>query len=775
MRTAADLVAGHGAWVVGAWLALAAALWGLVPSVDPARNEAITYLPPEARSQQAVEAIRRHFPKIAGQSEAVVVFERREGPLAPEDLRAIQRVAGRIPAACAGDPPGLNLDGIGVRSPASIRLPQNPLISPAGPQGQAAIVIVEVPANFVTIRSSRVVRHIQAVLAAEPRPGGLEAAVTGSSGYGADYALAAQRSNQRSFVVTIAAVLAILVVIYRAPLAALVPLAAVSLAAAVVLKLLDVFSHWGLHAGTAERTFVFVLLYGAGTDYSLLLVSRYREFLMDLSPHRCAVARALGGTVRPILASGMTNTVGLLTLCTARFRIFQTTGPAVAMAMAVMMLAALSLVPALLAIIGPMVFWPRRVLWLPAGSPACPEARRRRESRFWRGLSVLVTARPLAVLAVCAAVLGVPAVVGARVDWVYDQLTTLAPTYDAIRGKDMALRHWGVGQLGPVSVVLEAREPLDAARWEDISRGLAARLGAVKGVEDIRGPSQPLGKARATGSHPGNSLPERNAWLRSIVDWHRRFFLRMGALPEYVSPDGRAMRMLVVLDAPALTREAMETVRNLRAEAGAFLSSDRNPSPVAAVHLGGATAEMDDVRSITTADFHRIAILVVGLIFLILMALLRRAGTALFMAGCTVLSYLAALGVAQGVFVGLLGADGLDWKVQVFLFVVMVAVGVDYSIFLGARMVEEGRRLSAGAAIRRAVVRTGPVISSCGVIMAATLGSLMTGDLALLHQLGFAMALGMLLDTFLVRPLLIPSFAAFVRRRPGHPSPAPPR
>ena len=125
---------------------------------------------------------------------------------------------------------------------------------------------------------------------------------------------------------------------------------------------------------------------------------------------------------------------------------------------------------------------------------------------------------------------------------------------------------------------------------------------------------------------------------------------------------------------------------------------------------------------------------------------------------------MATLGVSYWVFAGLFGDPGLDWKVEVFLFVVMVAVGVDYSIFLAARIAEEACRLPARLAIRVAVTHTGPVISSCGVIMAATLGSLMAGDFKLLHQLGFALALGMLLDTFVTRPLVLPAFAALTRR-----------
>ena len=121
---------------------------------------------------------------------------------------------------------------------------------------------------------------------------------------------------------------------------------------------------------------------------------------------------------------------------------------------------------------------------------------------------------------------------------------------------------------------------------------------------------------------------------------------------------------------------------------------------------------------------------------------------------------MATLGISYWVF----GGEGLDWKVEVFLFVVMVAVGVDYNIFLASRLAQEARRLPVKLATCRAVIHTGPVISSCGLIMASTLGSLMAGDLQLLRQLGFALALGMLIDTFLVRPLMLPAFVVVAKR-----------
>ena len=737
-----------------AWVAAAVATWLFVGPVDPAASESPTYLPDDMPSQRAVERLLHHFPNSVGLSEAVVVFERPGGPLSRADMEAIERVGGLIADANASAVPGLDLAGVTVRTPGSIPLPGNPLVSPVSQQGQAALIVVNVPANFITTRASRVVHHIRAILQSGGLPDGLQAAVTGSSGYGCDYALATERSSHRTSYVTLAAVLIILIVVYRAPLAALVPLGAVTLAAAIVLKLLDVFSQLGMHAGTAERIFVFVLLYGAGTDYSLLLISRYREFILDAVPPREAAAKALRTTYPAILGSGTTNAIGLLTLCFASFRIFRTTGPAVGTAMCITLLAAGTLIPAMLAILGRAVFWPQR--WKPDSAPQQRETSKPAQdgSPFWRRVAAAVTVRPGTVLAGCLLLLCAPAVFGARVSWVYDQLTSLSPSYGAIRGKDMVKRHWSIGQLAPVSVLVEVDSPLDDRRWSQIADALTTALHQTEGVQDVRSLSQPLGRRRAPATQPWSAASGILHWMTDKLVWP-------AVRAEYVAADGAASRLAVVLRDPALSLEAMQSARRLRQAAE---QATRRLAPGARVLLAGATPRMMDLRTVTTRDFRRIAPLALGLIFLIVLALLREPVLCAFMVACTVVSYLATLGISEWVFVGLLDRTGLDWKVQVFLFVVMVAVGVDYSIFLAARLAEEKRRLPYDAAIRRAVVHTGPVISSCGIIMAATLGSLMAGDLKLLHQLGFALALGMLLDTFVIRPLALPAFAALSHR-----------
>ncbi len=169
------------------------------------------------------------------------------------------------------------------------------------------------------------------------------------------------------------------------------------------------------------------------------------------------------------------------------------------------------------------------------------------------------------------------------------------------------------------------------------------------------------------------------------------------------------------------------------------------------------------MRFVTQQDFRRIAMLALGAILLVVTLVLRDFVLAIFILAATALSYLTTLGLTCWIF-QMLGSHGMEWKVQMLLFIVLVAVGQDYSIFFAMRLAQEGRQLPCAEATRRALIFTGPVISSCGLIMAATLGSVMAGDVQVLVQLGFAFALGMLIDTFIVRPLVLPAFIVMTGR-----------
>ncbi len=741
-------------WVVLAvWVAAAALLVALVPPKDPHKTPEPQLLPNDCPSRHADREIARHFPGRSGLSEAAIVFERTDGPLTAADHTAIERIARRLPTPTA-QADKADLAGVRVLSPQAIQAPPNPLTgqpmwpnlleSSVGPGGQAAIVLVTIPTHFISLRTDRLVHHIRSVVAGSLLPPGLSAAVSGSAGFGHDYAVAAQISHRRTVQVTLVAVVVILLVVYRSPLAPLVPLGAISLAAVVAVKGL-VLAEWvGLHVGTAEDIFVFVLLYGAGVDYTLLLISRYRELLTEGAAPAQAAAGSLTRSFPAIVASACTVTGGLAMMSFARYSVFRSAGVAVAMALVVALLASVTLAPALMGILGPRLFWP---IQPGSGPSALPMAGRKR--RLWPALARAVTTRPILVLLVTAAVLAGPAYKGPRVTWVYDTLASIRAYENsglggAAKGLEMVKRHWPAGEVAPATVLIEAKTPLGLPQWTAASHRIAQAILKIPHVSDVRSLDAPLGAS----VNPATNLLVQTAGAATVGT-------------EYLSADGLATRMTVLLDQPALTLQAMAALQDvLQAASKAVTGANLKASVLAA----GATAEMADVRTVTGRDFRLIVVLVLAAIFLIVLALLRDILLSAFMVGSTLLSYLATLGLSGWVWTSLLGEAGLDWKVKVFLFVVMVAVGQDYNIFLAARLAQEAAGATVLEATRRAMVHTGPVISSCGLIMAATLGSLMGGSLLLLQQLGSALALGMLIDTFIVRPLLLPAFIAATGR-----------
>jgi RND superfamily putative drug exporter len=751
-----------------AWLAGGAALCALAPELDPAACEPTSFLPPDAPYSQAAEALQRSFPRSGGLSQAIVVFERADAKCSPADFLAVESVAAAIARPHPPQTTASDLKGICVRSPdslslAGLSLPANPLKSP---DGHAALIVVDVPAYFITMRSSHIVDHVRAVVQDAKLPPGLVPAVTGSSGFGHDYAFAAEASHRRIGLVTIIAVVVILLLVYRSPVAALAPLVAISAAAVVAMKVLAFGQHFGMHVGTAEKVFVFVLIYGAGMDYSMLFISRFRERLAAGCPTSRAAGEGLGATVAAILASAGTNTLGLLMTSFAEYRIFRTAGIAIAAALIVAMIASITLVPALTGILGRWLFWPGK------------HAGRTRQARLWPAVATTATRRPVFMLLAVIILLAIPAARGAKLTWVYDALAELncdspGGVGNAAVGIEAAKRHWPVGQVAPITVLVQSPKPLSVNQWTAMSAKLTAAIAAASGVQDVRSLSAPLGRK----IDPVTDAMLVAANIRQAAEKTLAAFTAGlaagGRKPrpenldaagqiqaEYLAENHHAMRLQVVLDKPSLTLAAMDDLADIRKTVEKTLA---NSTPTMSARFLGATAEMAQIRIITQADFRRIAPIVLAVIFVMILLLLRDAILAAFITAATLLSYFATLGLAYWLII-LTGQAGLDWKVEVFLFVVMVAVGVDYSIFLAARVSQEARNHPVPEAVRNALVHTGPVISSCGLIMAATLGSLMAGQLKLFVQLGLALALGMLIDTFIVRPLLLPAFITLVKR-----------
>ncbi len=474
-----------------------------------------------------------------------------------------------------------------------------------------------------------------------------------------------------------------------------------------------------------------------------------------------------------LIASAGTVIVGLGMLFFSSFAKIRYTGPTIALSLAVALAASLTLAPALLACLGRAMFWPFRAPHLANGSHRESESEVESESEgldspltkgFWVSVGDLVVQYPIAILSICLVILATLAMVGARTKTNYNQLADLDADRPCVIGASVVRRYFAVGELSPASALIanpgmDFRSPTGRAAIAETSQ----RLGAIDNVAEVRSLTQPVGKPLSDDST--NGLFGRLA----------NQALRLGAESRYISlnparrPDlNHITRFDIVFRTDPFSKDSMEALEHVR-EVLQTAATDGQPlEGTREIGLAGSTSAVNDLRRVTTSDERRMYVLVTVGVYAILVVLLRRPGISLYLIATVVLGYLASLGLTDLVFHAMHRGPGpwggLDWTVGFFLFVILVAVGEDYNILLMTRVVEEERKHGVIDGTRRAIAHTGGIISSCGLIMAGTFGSMLTGNLTSLRELGFALGLGVLLDTFLVRPILVPAFVVLVDR-----------
>ncbi|MBW4716748.1 MMPL family transporter [Saccharothrix obliqua] len=565
-------------------------------------------------------------------------------------------------------------------------------VLPSRQDDQAAQVVVAVdaadPAAEVVLLRERL---------ADP-PAGLTALVTGPAAQVADLKAAFGGIDGILLLVAGAVVAVILVLVYRSPLLPLVVLLsgvfALGTASLAVYLLAD---RQVIDLNGQSQGILSILVFGAATDYALLLVSRYREQLRDTGDRFEAMRLAWRGTVEPITASAGTVVLGVLCLLFSDLNSNKGLGPVAAIGIGAALLASLTFLPAVLVLLGRAAFWPRR----PAlGSPH-PEA-----SGGWGRVARLIAARPRATWVVTALVLlvGVAFVPQLKASGTAASDVFLGEV-DSVAGQRLLSRHFPGGSGSP-AVVLARAPQADAV----------ARAAAV----------------------PGTSTVERRG-----------------------EADGLA-RIDVVLADAADSEAAVATVERLRTAVRAVPDAD--------ALVGGPTATQLDTQRTSERDRAVIIPIVLVVIFLVLALLLRSLLAPLLLIATVVLSFGATMGVSALVFNGIFDFPGADPVVPLFGFVFLVALGIDYNIFLMTRVREETRELGAREGVLRGLTVTGGVITSAGVVLAATFSALAVLPILFLAQIAFIVAFGVLLDTFVVRSLLVPALAVDIGRRIWWPS-----
>jgi len=763
-------------WVI-VWPALAIGLYlGTPPLGSVVKEDQESFLPASADSVTARKLLREGFPGDLTRSTAVIVIVNPEG-LTQSDYEYVGTISQWL--LNSRERPK---EVVGVVSVSTAPFLRGKLDSA---DGKATLILVKLDTLFTTVPTQSAVEHIQEYLGGAPSH--LTIHITGEAGLGRDYGLAVDDSLKHTTMVTAIMVLTILILVYRSPIVPVIPLATVAVSLVVSKALLSlIVVNFQMDILPIAEIILVVVLFGAGTDYCLFLISRYREELYHLQPddgtrmppsaYAEGGRRTLVSVGKAVASSSVTDMLGLALMWFADFRGFRTTGPAIALGLGVTLLAALTFAPSLSILLGRLMYG-RSVQQQQARLSAGME-----RTGLWEWVSKIVCRRPGRVLIFVLVALAPLAVLGLSMEPSYDLFSELPGSAQSVKGYQLLNEHFGSGEAFPLTVVLK----FDGDFWTPESRAKLRELADVLQqfdlVSEVRLATRPLGHARdleylLAESRRLSLLGERFAQLLGIPPRQtggppegevlkepvheltkaqiEKLPVLRGAMGYYISPTGHVAKVDILLREPGYSRDATNFVEMLRRRLPTILMEVGLVNTES--HLAGATAVIDDIKTITHRDLQRIMILVVLGVGLVLIPTLKELAAPLYLLATLVLNYLATMGIAVLVFVWFGGYTGLDWKVRFFMFVLLIAVGVDYNIFIMTRIKEEIAKRGVVAGVREAMVRTGWVISSCGVIMAGAFCSMMAGSLAVIVQLGFAVATGILLDTFIVRPIMVPA------------------
>jgi RND superfamily putative drug exporter len=686
--------------VLLAWVIAFAALMPLGSKLsDATQDETASFLPQSSESEEVVHILDDQFSN-GETSVGLLVYERKEG-LTAADKRVIVRQAAEIESAGTRVP---------LTQPPAVPFARGSPPDLVSANGEAAYTVLTLPTNWDKAADwGKAVRDITGDEAA-----GMRIFLTGDLGFITDSEEVFSDLDAKLLLATVVLVLVLLGLIYRAVLVALTPLFVVFFAYTVATAFVYLYAESGATVSSNGTTIIVVLMFGVGTDYSLLLVSRYREELRRIEDKHDAMNRALRRTGPTIFASGMTVALAMLVLALADTGFTSALGPIFAIGVACAMVAGLTLLPALLTIFGRRGFWPRRE---PVEyDPQHPEIARQ---GVWRRVGDKVLERPLLALlvTVIAFVGGAIGLAAYKVD--YSTTNAFKESVETVEGFNILRESFPAGALSPTTVLVERTD--GPVRSSDVRRAVLA-INAVDGVA----------RANPTG-------------LRS--------------------EDGRYASINVILDGDPYVQSTFDAVPAIRNSV-----TDLNPG----VHglVGGGSAIQYDFDRAIKSDLRLIVPIALLVIAVILALLLWSLVAPLVLIASVILSFLCTLGLSMLFIRYVVGDPGIDASLPTFAFIFLVALGIDYTIFLMARVREEARQHGTREGMLRALAATGPVITSAGIILAGTFSVLMTLPVTYPFDLGFMVALGILLDTFIVRTIMVPAAVELLGDRIWWPSTA---
>jgi putative drug exporter of the RND superfamily len=648
--------------------------------------------------------------------------------------------------------------------------------------------------------------------------------ITGAAGVFTDALESVQKTIDKATLVTVLLVVVLLLLIYRSPIAMLVPLITIGISYLVSRGIAGYIAASGANVSSLVDAYLVVTLFGIGTDYCLFMVSRFKEEILQ-NNQKTAVELSIKRIGPVILASATTVIVALLCLGVSNFGMNRTSGYILAIGVAITLLAGLTLTPALISFFGRNLLWPAKL-----------KQNKRNNASLWQRTGQFIVRRPVLLIIIIVVVLVLPYIALPHIRYSADTLSQMPKEMGSVQGFKILREHFATGALYPVDILVEYPQGdlTTPSALQEIDK-TAASLKEVKGVSQVYYVSTPafqleaLGQqTRAIGQNLSLDIASQSAFSQSLVQEltslgvqypgitrsanFQSVVSNMSQLSElikkvqtsatpnilavlaqvkpmieniavgleglaaefnlevdtqfsqwlkssYFSGDRSMTRLAVTLSTDPYAADSVSSVKQIREElkkvqAGSSLRS----------YVGGTSADLVDIMEINDTDFLRVLLLSIAGILLVTAILLRSLVAPLYMILTVLFNFGATMGIATWLLLEILGQNAMIYMLPIFVFVMLVAVGSDYNIFLVSRIKEEAQRKPIKEAICEAVANTGGVITSCGVILARTFLTLTTASLQMVFQVGAAIGIGVLIDTFLVRALLIPSIATLAGR-----------
>ncbi|MEL3959968.1 MMPL family transporter [Lysinibacillus endophyticus] len=698
------------------WILIVGILSMSFPQINSVDNYSGSDLPEDVMSEQANAIIEEQFPSDSGLPLLIVWYK--EAGLGIEDIQGIQKLYKEL----ANNP----LEGQTTLPPFG-DLPPEALFASVSENGSSIVTPVffeeTLDAEVVKENFAKIKEITEEAIGENPYDTNLEddvlhARFSGPAGISVDATDLFMQADVKLLIATVILILVLLIVIYRSPILAITPIIVVGIAYGAISPLLGWFAENGwINKDAQAASIMTVLLFGAGTDYCLFLITRYRDKLLEVENKYLALSLAMKESGGAILMSALTVFIGLATLGLADFGAFERFAVPFSFAIFIMGIAALTVLPAILALMGRAAFFPF--------VPRTEEMERKRAEKknkpykepkpkhpIMSKIGTFVTNKPWLVIIVTLVVLGGLALTSTQIKYNYDLLSSFPEDMPSREGFDIIAENFTPGELAPVKILVDTKD-------EEIN--LTSQIESLSYIDLV--------------NEPVTSEKDSNI--------------------QYYEAD---------LNVNPYSNEAMDLIPTLKEDMKTILTDAGVENADESYWIGGETSSQVDKKTVQERDESIIQPVMVVIIALLLLVYLRSIAATIYLVGTVLISFFAALGLGWLVLTNFFGAESIASALPLYSFVFLIALGEDYNIFMISEVWNNRKTQSIKEAVKNGVTQTGSVITSAGLILAGTFAVLATLPIQLLVQFGVITALGVLIDTFIVRPLLVPAITVVLGR-----------